>query len=49
MPDGTSTPCFEDPACRLWPPQPRKRKAREELQSLISLAPAVGKVLLWES
>ena len=50
MPAGTSAIRFEDPRLpMLMAAPPRRKKAREELRSFVSVAPAVGEVLLWES
>ena len=50
MPEGTSAIKFEDPRhAMMMAAPPRKRDAREGLQSFIYVSPKVGDVLLWES
>ena len=50
MPDGTSSLKLEDPrSARMMAAPPRRKDAREELQTFVYAKPAVGDVLLWES
>lgn len=50
MPKGASSIRFEDPRLtQMMAAPPRHPKAREHLQTFISLAPKAGDVLLWES
>ena len=50
MPEGASARKLEDPRSgRLMAAPPRKKDAREELQTFIHVKPQVGDVLLWES
>ncbi len=50
MPEGASALKLEDPRSgRLMAAPPRKKDAREELQTFIHVKPQVGDVLLWES
>ena len=50
MPEGTSAIRFEDPRLPMMMAAPgRVEGAAEELRSFVSVAPAVGDVLLWES
>ena len=50
MPEGTSALKLEDPRSeRMMAAPPRKKDAREELKTYVSVAPNVGDVLLWES
>ena len=50
MPEGTSAIRFEDPRLPMMMAAPTRRKdAPEALRTFVSVAPAVGDVLLWES
>ena len=50
MPDGASALKLEDPrSARMMAAPPRKKGAREELQTFVYAKPKVGDVLLWES
>jgi len=50
MPEGTSALKLEDPRSgRLMAAPPRRKDAREEMQTFVYAKPAVGDVLLWES
>lgn len=50
MPEGTSALKLEDPrSARMMAAPPRRKDAREELQTFVYAKPAVGDVLLWES
>lgn len=50
MPDGASALKLEDPrSARMMAAPPRRKDAREELQTFVYVKPVVGDVLLWES
>lgn len=50
MPEGASALKLEDPrSARMMAAPPRRKSAREELQTFVYLRPQVGDVLLWES
>ncbi|MGR3792353.1 TIGR02466 family protein [Vannielia sp. SX4] len=50
MPEGTSALKLEDPrSARMMAAPMRRKGCREELKRFVSVAPAVGDVLLWES
>ena len=50
MPEGTSALKLEDPrSARMMAAPMRMKDAREEMKRFVSVAPAVGDVLLWES
>lgn len=50
MPEGASALKLEDPrSARMMAAPPRRKGAREELQTFIYVKPVVGDVLLWES
>lgn len=50
MPEGASALKLEDPrSARMMAAPPRRKGAREELQTFVYAKPAVGDVLLWES
>lgn len=50
MPEGASALKLEDPRSgRMMAAPPRRKDAREDLQTFIYVKPAVGDLLLWES
>jgi uncharacterized protein (TIGR02466 family) len=50
MPKGASALKLEDPrSARMMAAPPRRKDAREELQTFVYVKPQVGDVLLWES
>ncbi|GGD24434.1 2OG-Fe(II) oxygenase-related protein [Sinisalibacter lacisalsi] len=50
MPEGASALKLEDPrSARMMAAPPRRKDAREELQTFVYVKPVVGDVLLWES
>jgi uncharacterized protein (TIGR02466 family) len=50
MPEGASALKLEDPrSARMMAAPPRRKGAREELQTFVPVKPQVGDVLLWES